>query len=74
MTDVTCFSFGHGPVHPILEYPQAGHSVGYLLPQLPPGLLLREITDHAADKAARVDAWPKVVEFIRKLGDAGVNR
>jgi hypothetical protein len=35
--------------------------------------LPREITDHAADKAARADAWPKVVEFIRKLGNTGVN-
>lgn len=56
----------HG--HTILEYPQAGHSLGYLLPSLPPGLLPREITDEAADQAARADAWPKAVEFIRKLG------
>ena len=51
-----------------VEYPQAGHSLGYLLPSLPPGLLPREITDEAADQAARADAWPKAVEFIRKLG------
>jgi len=35
----------HG--HTILEYPEAGHSVGYLLPQLPSGLLPQEITDKA---------------------------
>jgi hypothetical protein len=28
----------------------------------------REITDEAADQAARANAWPKAVEFIRKLG------
>ncbi len=27
----------------------------------------REITDEAADKAARTDAWPRVVAFIRQL-------
>ena len=54
--------------HTILEYPQAWRSLGYLLPSLPPGLLPREITDEAADQAARADAWPKAVEFIRKLG------
>ena len=39
----------HG--HTILEYPKAGHSLGYLLPQLPIELLPQEITDQAADKA-----------------------
>ena len=58
----------HGRPHTILEYPEAGHSLGYLLPELLPGLLPREITDEASDKAARADAWPKAVEFIRKLG------
>ena len=32
------------------------------------GSLAREITDEAAGQAARADAWPKAVEFIRKLG------
>jgi hypothetical protein len=59
---------GHGRPHTILEYPEAGHSLRYLLPELPPGLLPREITDEAADKAARANAWPKAVEFIRELG------
>lgn len=56
----------HG--HTLLEYLKAGHSVGYLLPHLPPGLLPQEITDQAPDKAARADAWPRAVEFIRQLG------
>lgn len=58
----------HG--HTVLEYPQAGHSLGYLLPQLPPGLLPQEIIDEAPDKAARADAWPKVIAFIRQLRTA----
>jgi dienelactone hydrolase len=56
----------HG--HTILEYPEASHSAGYLLPHLPPGVLPQEITDLASDKAARADAWPRTVEFIRQLG------
>lgn len=55
----------HG--HTILEYPAAGHSLGYLLPQLPAGLLPQDITDNAADQAARADAWPRAVTFIRHL-------
>lgn len=55
----------HG--HTLLEYPDAGHSLGYLIPQLPPGLLPPDITDTALDKAARADAWPRVVEFFRQL-------
>jgi dienelactone hydrolase len=55
----------HG--HTILQYPEAGHSLGYLLPQRPPGLLPQEITDEAPTRAARADAWPKAIEFIRQL-------
>jgi dienelactone hydrolase len=55
----------HG--HTVLEYPKAGHSLGYLVPHLPTGLLPPEITDTTADKAARADAWPKAVTFIRQL-------
>jgi acetyl esterase/lipase len=55
----------HG--HTILEYPKASHSLGYLLPHLPAGLLPQEITDKAADKAARADAWPRAITFIRQL-------
>jgi hypothetical protein len=56
----------HG--HTVLEYPEASHSLGYLIPHLPAGLLPPEITDAAADKAARADAWPRAVTFIRQLG------
>jgi dienelactone hydrolase len=56
----------HG--HTVLEYPKASHSLGYLIQHLPAGLLPPEITDPAADKAARADAWPKAVTFIRQLG------
>jgi dienelactone hydrolase len=55
----------HG--HTILEYPRAGHSLGYLIPRLPPGLLPPGITDHAADQMARADAWPKTIQFLRQL-------
>jgi dienelactone hydrolase len=55
----------HG--HTVLECPQASHSLGYLIPQLPTGLLPPGITDAAEDKAARADAWPKAVAFIRQL-------
>jgi dienelactone hydrolase len=56
----------HG--HTVLEYPQASHCLGYLIPHLPAGLLPPEITDTAADKAARADAWQKTVTFTRQLG------
>lgn len=63
----------HG--HTVLEYPDAGHSLGYLLPQLPPGLLPPELDDEPADRAARADAWPMALEFIRRLGTpVGVRR
>jgi dienelactone hydrolase len=55
----------HG--HTVLEYPEASHSLGYLIPHLPTGLLPNEITDTAADQAARADAWSKVVAFIQQL-------
>ena len=56
----------HG--HTVLEYPRASHSLGYLLPELPAGLLPQDITDTTADKAARADAWSKAVTFIRQQG------
>ena len=56
----------HG--HTILEYPDAGHSLGYLIPRLPPGLLPPDLVDEPVDRAARADAWPRVVEFIRRAG------
>lgn len=55
----------HG--HTVLEYPDAGHSLGYLVPRLPSGLLPADLDDEPADRAARADAWPKVVEFIRRV-------
>ena len=55
----------HG--HTVLEYPTAGHSLGYLIPELPTGLLPTGITDEAEDKKARADAWPRAVTFIREL-------
>jgi dienelactone hydrolase len=55
----------HG--HTLLEYPRAGHSLGYLIPRLPAGLLPPGITDHAADQMARADAWPKAIQFLRHL-------
>jgi dienelactone hydrolase len=58
----------HG--HTVLEYPKASHSLGYLIPHLPAGLLPPEITDAAADKAARAEAWARALTFIRQLGAA----
>jgi hypothetical protein len=55
----------HG--HTVLEYPEASHSLGYLLPRLPGGLLPAELTDEAADQAARADAWPRAVMYLRQL-------
>ncbi len=55
----------HG--HTVLEYPKASHSLGYLIPHLPAGLPPPEITDAAADKAARAEAWPRALTFIRQL-------
>jgi dienelactone hydrolase len=59
----------HG--HVLLEYPGAGHGIGYLIPRLPAGLLPPELTDTDRDRVARADAWPKAVQFIRQLGDPG---
>ena len=36
---------GHTSGHRVLEYPGAGHSLGYLVPQLPPGLLTEGVPD-----------------------------
>jgi len=54
--------------HTILEYPDAGHSLGYLIPRLPPGLLPPDLVDGPVDQAARADAWPKVADFICRAG------
>jgi dienelactone hydrolase len=55
----------HG--HTLLDYPDARHCLGYLIPQLPGHLLPPGLTDYPADQAARADAWPKAVEFLRHL-------
>jgi hypothetical protein len=55
----------HG--HVLLEYPGAGHGIGYLIPRLPARLLPPELTDTDQDRVARADAWPKAVQFIRQL-------
>lgn len=60
--------YGDPHRHVLLEYPGAGHGIGYLIPQLPAGLLPAELTDTDQDRAARADAWPKAVQFIRQLG------
>ncbi len=51
--------------HSVLEYRDAGHALGYLIPDLPPALLPDDIADESTDKAARADAWPKAVAYIR---------
>lgn len=58
-------SHGHSFGHQVLEYPEATHSLGYLIPNLPTGLLPSDLTDWPADRSARSDAWPKVLDFVR---------
>ena len=58
-------SLGHTWGHRVLEYPDATHSLGYLVPRLPEALLPPRLLDWPADSAARSDAWPKVLDFIR---------
>jgi uncharacterized protein len=55
---------GHSFGHRILEYPAASHSLGYLVPKLPPGLLPAGVADPPASQEARVDAWRATVAFI----------
>jgi len=61
---------GHRSGHTLLVYPDAGHSTGYLVPELPAGLLPGDLVDEASDRAARADAWPRAVDFVRGLGSA----
>ena len=58
-------SKGHLQGHKLLEYPGAGHSLGYLLPGVPSSPVALHLTDLPETRAARADAWPKTVEFIR---------
>lgn len=47
----------------LAEYPDAGHSLGYLVPDLPAGLLPADVAERPADREARADAWPKALRF-----------
>ncbi|MGH8981289.1 MAG: acyl-CoA thioester hydrolase/BAAT C-terminal domain-containing protein [Acidimicrobiales bacterium] len=62
----------HGDLygHVLLEYPEAAHSLGYLIPELPRDLLPPDLEDDPATREARADAWPRVVEFLRQLTDS----
>jgi dienelactone hydrolase len=54
--------------HRLLEYPDAGHTLGYLRPDLPAGVLPADLDNSPATQAARADAWPQVLRFLRDLG------
>lgn len=56
---------GHAYGHVLLEYADAGHALGYLVPDLPEGLLPPGVPDDFATRNARLDAWPRVIEFLR---------
>lgn len=68
-------SLGHSWGHRVLEYPEATHALGYLSPDLPDGLPLPNLFDWPSDRAARTDAWPKVLDFLSRgrLEMPGVN-
>jgi len=55
----------HG--HELVEYADASHSLGYLRPSLPPGLMLGDLNDPTQTRAARADAWPKVLRFSQAV-------
>ncbi len=55
----------HG--HVLLDYPDASHSLGYLIPHLPPDLLPPGLDDDEATHTARSEAWAGVLEFLRHL-------
>jgi dienelactone hydrolase len=57
-------SHGHTWGHRVLEYPDATHSLGYLIPNLPESLPPPVLFDWPSDRAARSDAWPQVIDFI----------
>ena len=52
---------GHVP----LDYPDASHTLGYLIPHLPAGLLPPGLDDDQATRTARTKAWAEVLEFLR---------
>jgi dienelactone hydrolase len=49
----------------LLAYPNAGHGVGYLLPNVP--FYLATGGTALADQRARTDAWPRLLAFLRSL-------
>jgi dienelactone hydrolase len=55
----------HG--HTLLEYPEASHSLGYLVPDLPSTVLHPDLADTPADRSARADAWPRALTFLHGL-------
>jgi dienelactone hydrolase len=55
--------------HRVLEYPGTKHSLGYLVPEIPAGLLPEDTEDDAETKAARDDALGEVIRFLRDLPD-----
>ncbi|HZY69539.1 MAG TPA: acyl-CoA thioester hydrolase/BAAT C-terminal domain-containing protein [Thermoplasmata archaeon] len=59
-------SHAHTGGHEVLEYPEATHALGCLVPSLPPAALLPPLVDWPSTQAARSDAWPKVVDFINR--------
>lgn len=56
---------GSDDVH--LEYADAGHSIGYLVPHLPPGLLPDDLSDGPAEESARAGSWPLLLQFLRAV-------
>lgn len=58
-------SRGHPFGHRVLNYPEAGHLLGYLVPEVRTGGLPVGLTDDPATQAARAEAWPATLEFIR---------
>lgn len=57
-------SHGHSFGHKVLNYPEADHSLGFLVPEIGTGRLPAGLIDYAPTRAARADAWPKLLEFI----------
>ena len=51
---------GHTFGHLLLDYPEAGHGVGFLTP----AVRTSKCSTSDADERARADAWPKVLAFI----------
>jgi dienelactone hydrolase len=58
-------SLGHSWGHRVLDYPDATHSLGNLIPLLPNGVAHPGLIDWPSDREARADAWPKVLDFLR---------